>query len=186
MAARLYLLGAGFVLAFTAIAKIIALIRPAPGYAAQLMHFDPIVFFLSAQTLLWFAVLLELAVCGIVCFHASRIVRHYALALLGSLFVSYQLGLWLGNFPHPCLCLGGSLEWLGISSDAMRIIAFLLPLYIWLPSGAVLARWLWKRKQRNASFGRGKTPSDVLLLLAIALSSALLPYSPCPRQCISS
>ena len=72
-AARLYLLGAGFVLAFTALAKIIALIRPAPGYAVQLMNFDPIVFFLSAQTLLWFAVLLELAVCGIVCFHNSRI-----------------------------------------------------------------------------------------------------------------
>lgn len=29
MAARLYLLGAGFVLAFTALAKIIALVRPA-------------------------------------------------------------------------------------------------------------------------------------------------------------
>lgn len=137
------------------------------------MHFDPIVFFLSAQTLLWLAVLLELAVCGIVCFPTSRIVRHYALALLGSLFVSYQLGLWLGNFPHPCLCLGGSLEWLGISSGAMRIIAFLLLLYIWLPSCAVLAPWLWKRKQRNASFGKGKTPSNVLLLLAVALSAAL-------------
>lgn len=120
------------------------------------MHFDPIVFFLSAQTLLWFAVLLELAVCSIVCFHTSRIVRHYVLALLGSLFVSYQLGLWLG-----------------ISSDAMRIIDFLLLLYIWLPSGAVLARWLGKRKQRNASFGKGKTPSNVLFLLAIALSSTL-------------
>ena len=118
-AARLYLLGAGFILALTALAKIIALVRPVPGYAVQLMHFDPIVFFLSAPTLLWFAVLLELAVCGIVCFHTSRIVLHYALALLGSLFVSYQLGLWLGNFPHPCLCLGGSLEWLGISSGAM-------------------------------------------------------------------
>ena len=61
MAARLYLLGAGFVLAFTAFAEIIALIRPAPGCAVQLMHFDPIVFFLSAQTPLWFAVPLELA-----------------------------------------------------------------------------------------------------------------------------
>ena len=71
-------------------------------------------------------------VCGIVCFHTSRIVRHYALDLLGSLFVSYRLGLWLG-----------------ISSDTTRIIAFLLLLYIWLPSCAVLAHWLWKRKQRN-------------------------------------
>lgn len=115
------------------------------------MIFDPIVFFLSAQTLLWFAVLLEPAVCGIVCFHTSRIVRHYALDLLGSLFVSYQLGLWLGH-----------------SSDATRIIAFLLLLYIWLPSCAVLERWLWKQKQRNGSFDRGKTPGNILILPAIA------------------
>ncbi len=45
MTARFYLLGAGFVLSFTAIAKIIDLISPASSYAVQLMNFDPIVFF---------------------------------------------------------------------------------------------------------------------------------------------
>ena len=163
-----YFIAASIMLALTALAKGFALIWPSPDFSMQMMRFDPIFFFLSNQTMLWFAVFLELAVCGLIFGRSEPHKKYQTLCWIGCLFVAYRIGLSAGNFSQPCLCLGGSLERLGLSSDATRNMATLILLFILLPSGMILIdrKYAKMLKQRSKAHGKSKNKSGTTLLVA--------------------
>lgn len=144
---RVYFFAAAVVLCLVAFAKVFALLNPTADASLRLSFPDPIFPFLSAQTLLWFAVQLEI-IAAILMFSKAKMAKKFLIiGVISSLFVSYRFGLWLGNFPQPCDCLGGSLEWLGLSGNGTRTLGLAILLFLWIPSAAWPLHFIWRERK---------------------------------------
>jgi hypothetical protein len=140
-AERLYLLGAGLVLIFSAAVKIIS----ASERARILEDADSIVFFLSNRQLMLVAAALEACVAFAVlrpCGEFLSVRTKFGLvALLSSLFAVYRAGRLFANDPRPCKCLGNWLIRIGMSERQVQTLALAILAFLLVPSIA----WLLTR-----------------------------------------
>ena len=143
---------AAVILLVTGIAKLSSV----SGSVGILDTQDPVFSFLNTRQLLLLVALLEIAV-GIMALLRNMAVqtRLLAIAWLASLFGTYRLGLWLVNYQEPCKCLGGALDWTGLSDAVIRRTTFALFLYLLGGSCILLLASLWQRR-----FGRKQVWSE--------------------------
>src|ERR1043165_3376221 len=125
---------AAVLLLLTAVAKLFSL----TGSVGILDTRDPVFSFLNTRQMLLLVALIEIAVASFVLLRRMEIQTDLLLiAWLGSLFGLYRLALWFAHSQKPCKCLGGALDWTGLSDTAIRGITFAMFVYLLL-GGPVL------------------------------------------------
>lgn len=141
----LFVYSTGLILVVLAIAKVL-MILDAVTISSQA---DPI-FQMSFRSLLCVAALIELAVAGVCFFWQPVAHKISAIAWVGTLFLSYRLGLWWIGYEKPCACLGSLTGALGISPELADMIAKAILAYMLIGIyGLIVALW------RRAKFSVG-------------------------------
>ena len=130
---RTFVFSAGILLLLTGIAKLISI----TGSARIPDTSDPVFTFLNARQMLLIASVLEIAIGGLALLGRAEIqTRLLWISWLASLFGLYRAGLWLVDHKMPCKCLGGALDWAGLSDSALRNLS--LRLFVYLLAGGYI------------------------------------------------
>jgi hypothetical protein len=138
---QFFLKTAGAILAFTALAKLIA----ATGSARVLEENDPF-FQFSYRLLFVFVGVLELAI-AIICVIGRWPRASILLVLsLSTCFSVYRVGLWWIGWHRPCACLGNLTGAIGISPELADNAMLLLLTYLLIGSyGSQF--WMWFKQR---------------------------------------
>jgi hypothetical protein len=159
VAERLFILSASVLLLATGISKLISI----TGSAQVLDRSDPIFTFLTARQMLLIAAIPEIGIAALAFFRIG--VTQSVLMWIGwlaSLFGLYRFGLWLVGSKQPCKCLGGALEWLGLSDHVLRHITLGAFLYLLLGAYVLLLINVFKSRGARARMVRLETTGGEL------------------------
>lgn len=120
-----FLMSAGFLLAFTGIAKLVS----SAGGAPILRMPDPILAIPFRYVLLIVGIV-EVAI-GCLCICDKRIILHAAaLVWLTTSFLVYRVGLYWVGYQNPCSCLGNLTDALHIPPSTAELIMKLVLVYL--------------------------------------------------------
>jgi len=115
---RIYLISTAAILLITGLLKLISATQ---GFG-YLTLTNPVFGFLSNRHLVLISAAVEVAVALFICRRTSA-EGLTAVAWLAMLLITYRIGLFIINYQGPCLCLGWSLAWTGLSKSFERLIA---------------------------------------------------------------
>jgi len=154
-----FVLSAGVLLLLTGIAKLISI----TGSARILDTSDPVFTILNARQMLLIASVLEIAIGTLALLSRAAIqTRLLWISWLASLFGLYRVGLWLVDHKMPCKCLGGALDWAGLSDPALRNLS--LGLFVYLLAGGYILFFIGFFRERE--IGGVKAATDGAKLAA--------------------
>jgi hypothetical protein len=125
------------ILALTALSKGIG----ASGDVRILSHPDPLLSLLTNRQTMLLAVVLEVAIVGLV-LREREIVRKAAfIAWISTVFLAYRIGLWSTGNTASCGCLGNVTDTLGIAPTTADLVSGAMLAYMLIGSYAIL---IWK------------------------------------------
>lgn len=115
-----------FLLVLTAVAKLIAILE----HKQFLMLPDAVFSTLTTRDSLAIAAVLELVVAVFVFLKAKHLSAMVACSWLVSVFVCYRMLAKAFFYSKPCNCLGGVLDWTGISRRVLDVLPIIILCYI--------------------------------------------------------
>jgi hypothetical protein len=154
---RLFIVSSGILLFVTGAAKLIS----ALGNSAVLAKPDPL-FGIHFNYLLLSVGLVELVI-AVFCFtSANRNLVLGLVALLSINFLGYRIGLWLGDWPGYCPCLGSLTEAIHLSRRHANLLTLIILIYLLAGSSSLLARSWWAtHKGRRQPVPNAETPAVI-------------------------
>lgn len=133
---KMFLVSAIIILAITAVLKLFALVDNEPFLRLT----DPLFTFAKTRQIISLACGFELFVVGYALLAKCPRKALGLVACLATLFGAYRLGLVLIYYHKPCQCLGGVLQWAGLSSEHVDRLSLTLLLYMFAGSYGLLIR----------------------------------------------
>jgi hypothetical protein len=132
-----FFLSAVLILATTAVFKGIG----ASGDARILSHADPLLGLLTNRQTMLLAVVLELAIIGLVLRERAIVRKAAFIAWISTSFLAYRVGLWSIGYKGSCGCLGNVTDTLGVAPATADLVTGAMLAYLLIGSYAIL---IWK------------------------------------------
>jgi hypothetical protein len=132
-----YVAGSLLILAVTAVAKGIG----ASGDARILSHAEPLLGLFTNRQAMLLAVVFEVLIIGLVVRERELIPKAAFIAWIGTIFLTYRVGLWSIGYKGSCGCLGNVTDTLGVAPATADLVTGAMLAYLLIGSYAIL---VWK------------------------------------------